>query len=185
MGGLLFRLAGLAPGLQSAVIGAGAVVLVALGAAGALFWENRTPWGLEAKRAELERAIETPETGWRDSYRAAEDGRLQWMAATDLCETQREKEQSEAADAVTRASEQRATAASAAFNQGYAAGRAVGLQQCGATPNAPEDDLGRPGGLPGPVGLRDGQTDLSALFGAGAYRPGGDPPGLPGGAERR
>lgn len=171
MAWLFSKLIGLTPGARSGVLGAGVVLLVFLGVALGLAWEHRTPWGLEAKRADLLAQIEAPETGWRARLETSERHRLAWMGATERCENQREKDQTEAADAIRRRSEEQDRASSAAFNQGYAAGRAVGLQQCGVQGNgyqAPSDGS-RPGGSPGVV--PDGQTDLARLFGTGSYIP--------------
>lgn len=179
---MIGALLSLSPAERLAAALGGASLLVISGAAGALAWEHRTPWGLEAKRAQLEDQIEAPITGWKARLHATEAQRDNWFSLYKKCENARSKEQSDAADAVTRASDQRAAASSAAFNQGYAAGRAVGLQRCGGN-LASQENSSDPGGVPGPGGLRDGETDLSSLFGVGSYQPGSAGAGGPGRAQ--
>lgn len=151
---------------------AGAGVLMAAGAALAIAVEHRAPWGLEAKRAKLEQAIENPENGWRLQVRSMTASRDEWRDAEKRCAAKRRDENTDAASAVTTASDGRARANSSAFNQGYAAGRAVGLQQCGANRAEEQNPRAGDGGEPGADRLRDGGEDLAAAFGAGAYRPG-------------
>lgn len=180
---MIAGLLALSPARRLAAALGGSAALIAAGVAGTIAWEHKSPWGLEAKRAQLEAHIEAPITGWRARLHQAEGLRDKWLGAYDKCEAKRLDEQSDAADAVTRASDQRAAASGAAFNQGYAAGRAVGLQRCGG--NHASQENGDPGssGVPGPGGLRDGETDLSGLFGSGAYKPGGADAGRAGRAQ--
>lgn len=153
----------------------GAGVLMAAGAGLAVAVEHRAPWGLEAKRAKLARQIDDPVTGLRAQVHAMTGDRDAWKAAEGRCAAARRKENAEASDAVETASDARARANGSAFNQGYAAGRAVGLQTCGAS----RDPEAHPSPDGGPVAgvVRDDGTDLAAAFERGAYRPGSPLPG--------
>lgn len=170
---MLTALLAMSPVRRLAVSLIGAGVLMALGAAGATFVEHRAPWGLEAKRAKLALQIDEPVKGYRARLHWMTADRDEWHRATDRCEAKRKSENTEAANAVSTASDDRARANGSAFNQGYAAGRAVGLQQCGASDANPNPV---PGAAPSPDGLRHDGTDLAASFGSGAYRPGGTLP---------
>ena len=180
---MIAALLALSPARRLAAALGGSAVLIAAGAAGTIAWEHLSPWGLEAKRAQLEERIEAPITGWKARLHQTEVSRDGWKSAAGQCEAQRLKEQSDAADAVTRASDQRAAASGAAFNQGYAAGRAVGLQRCGGNLASQQNGDHGPRRGSGPGGLRDGETDLSGLFGSGAYKPGGADAGRAGRAQ--
>lgn len=137
----------------------------AIALAGAVAWHCAPILGPAATMAR----INAEKADWKA---AAEDWQYTaetWQAATARCEGARDAEHDKAAKAVEQASEQRAVAVSSAFDQGWAAGRAVGRRQCGVTNNAQvlapiPDDGSSPGSL------RDG-ADLSEAFGRGAYRP--------------
>lgn len=164
----------LSPARKIAAALGGAAVLIALGAGLAIAWEHKAPWGLEAKRAALAHSIDNPENGFRVQLRSMTASRNDWKAAEGRCAAARRKENAEAAQAVTTASDDRARANGSAFNQGYAAGRVAGLQTCGANRENPNP---LPGPAPAADGVRDGGNDLAAAFGQGAYRPGSPLPG--------
>lgn len=166
---MLTALLALSPARKLIAAATGAGVLMAAGAAIAITIEHRAPWGLEAKRENLEQVIENPVDGLRLQLRSMESSRDGWKAAEARCAEQRRKDRTDATTAVQTASEDKVRANGSAFNQGYSAGRAVGLQQCGATQDE-ANPLGPDGSL-APDGLRD-ETDLAATFGATAYRPG-------------
>lgn len=147
----------------------GAAVLMAAGAGAAIAIEHRAPWGLETKRAKLEKAIENPVDGWRLQVRSMTASRDEWRDAEKRCAAARRKDNTDAASAVTTASDDKVRANGSAFNQGYAAGRAVGLQQCGA--RREEANPVGDGREPRPGVVRDDATDLAASFGQSAYVP--------------
>lgn len=168
----------LGPGKRLAAALGGSLALIAVGAGATIAWEHKAPWGLEAKRAALEARIQDPVTGYVARLKQAEDAATGWESAYRACEDTRQKEAGDAADAVSRASEIREASNGAAFNQGYAAGRAVGLKRCGGNIAPEENPSPGPGPVAGDGGLSNG-TDLSTLFGAGAYVPGRSSPAQP------
>ena len=140
---------------------------MATGAALTLVNDHLAPWGLERKRAVLDRALNDPASGARARLAAMTADRDGWKAANGRCEAKRTEEAAEASKAVSAASSVRQAASAGAFDQGYAAGRVAGRKSCGASNAKSGDDPGHPG----PGGVRD--QDGTAAWNAGAYRPGG------------
>lgn len=167
---MLTALLAMSPVRKLAVGLAGFAVVFLAGFGAAVSMEHKAPWGLGAKRAALALQIDEPVKGYRARLHWMTADRDDWKGAADRCEAKRKSENTEAANAVSTASDDRARANGSAFNQGYSAGRAVGLQQCGASDANPNPD---PGAAPSPDGVRHDGTDLAASFGSGAYRPGG------------
>lgn len=155
----------------------GAAVVFGAGFAAAEVYEHKVPWGLGPKRdAQAARAdgylreINKVPGGWRDLLQRMTDDRDGWREAEKRCGRLRIKERDARADAIATAGDEKAAAASGGFEQGYAAGRAVGLKQCGGA--RAQTDRSRPSGGPA-GGVPDNETDFGAAFNRRAYSPGG------------
>jgi len=138
-----------------------------VGAAGVLAWEHQTPFGLgskleksEARRFEI--AGELRQCG--DDKRAVIAETWRWSSAYDRIKKSRDDLAAQQARAVEVRAETTATRCRAAFDSGYAAGRALNTGDPTDEPNDPN----RPGGVADPGGVRD---DFAAAWRSGAVRP--------------
>lgn len=130
--------------------------------------------GVRADRLHAE--IHAPVDGWVARLEAANRDRDGWTAANARCEALRRTEAGAAADLVAEAADGRARASAGAFEQGYAAGRAVGRRSCtGGTDAKTADDAGDPVGDLVERVRHDGD-DFAAAWKRGAYQPGGAVP---------
>lgn len=170
--GLLSMIAGFNP----TVILAGAAAALVVGAAGAEIYEHKLDitvplvgWKIQGLGPKLEttRAALVQKTADYDALKA---NRQLWVDAQkkdlELILTLRKNGD----EAVNRASAAVTSAQGDAFNKGYAAGRVVGRNSCGATDANP---IPGPGGQPAADGVRG--DDLAAIWSAKAYRPAAAP----------
>lgn len=142
------------------IAGSGAALMTA----GAAAWDRMPVVGPHAKitglRAEL---ATTNKTLWQ---RTGE--REAWKARAGNCEDARRKERDLQAGNVTTGEADKSNASSAAFDSGYAAGRAVGRKQCEVKTDASQPN---PSGGPVPVPGRVSDDDVAA-WNASRYQPG-------------
>lgn len=142
------------------VAGSGAVLMVA----GAAAWDRMPVVGPHAKitglRAEVSKVNEEL---WR---RTGE--REAWKARAGNCEAKRREDRDRQAGNVTAGEQDKSNASSAAFDSGYAAGRAVGRKQCEVKTDASQPN---PSGGPVPVPGRVSDDGVGA-WNASRYQPG-------------
>lgn len=146
---------------------------LALGAAGGaaltLAWEHQTPFGLAAKleRAETKRDDNARDLAQCDADRKATVAETwRWSAAYDRIKASRDALSAQGARTVEARAEATAVRCRAAFDSGYAAGRALNPGDPTDDP-LPNPDPRDPGG-PDAGGVRD---DFSAAWRSGAVRP--------------
>lgn len=146
------------------------ILVFALGFGAAEVYEHKAPWGMKAQRDDLLADLgETRQAA--DSWKNNRDG---WVTyAEKVLEPEVVACRDAAASRVNAASDERAAAASRAFDNGFAAGRTAGRRSCGA-PDATPDPAGA--GQPVPGGVQPSGQTLAGRWADGAYRPAGDLP---------
>jgi hypothetical protein len=157
--------------LKAAAPAFGAVVLALVGSAGAEWIERTAPFGLRAQRDRAQALASVNAANWR-SMKADRDG---WRAAERRSEFQRRLEGENAAKALRATEAANVKAATNAFDQGVAFGRA--LAQSGQTAHA-QNPVTSPAAQPGRMRDDTGQ-DFAILWDRGAYRPGPSLPAQP------
>lgn len=146
-------------GLNRFALGAYVLLLMVVAALWFSFQHEHHRAGVEQTRADQ------ATRDWA-AMRDAITGPTGWRAAYNRLEAVREAEAKKAAALLAQASAQRAALTSDAFDQGYAAGRAVGRKSSGAPNAMPIPSPARPAG-----GVRDASDDFAASWSRGAYRP--------------
>lgn len=141
------------------VVGSGAALMVA----GAAAWDRMPIVGPHAKIIGLRGEVATvnkdlwTRTGEREA----------WRARAGKCEAFRVADRDRQAGNVTTGETDKTNASSAAFDSGYAAGRAVGRKQCEV-----KTDASQPNPSGGPVPVPGGlSNDGVAAWNAGGYKP--------------
>lgn len=142
------------------------VLAGSVGFAGAEVYEHKAPWGLGPKRDALYADVHGPK-GYLAQIQGWKDNRQGWVDAYGRCEAARAHENGLAGLNVTIESALRDQAASDAFDQGYAAGKAVGRKQAGAADAKTPDPGAAAGPHPGADSVRDPTDDFSAGWGHG------------------
>jgi len=156
---------------------AGAIALIAAGVAAAEVWEHQANFkvlfvhveGLGPQRDAQHQLAVTNATNWR----AMKADRDAWSAAWKALQLARDTEAVKASQAVSAASAAKTEASSDAFDNGYAAGRAVGHNSCGATNAKATPGASGAASTSQSGGVWDAGTDFRAQWQHGAYVPAG------------
>lgn len=139
----------------------------AAGGAAVLTWEHFSPWGLERKLTRAQDDLTTM-TISRDAFAAAHkdaaDETIRWRTAYERLEEARRQDMATAASAIDARAAAAAARCVAAFDSGYAAGRALR-----GNPDAPNPDPVVPGAGAGVV--RDDFRDAFRSAGPDPARP--------------
>lgn len=139
----------------------------AAGGAAVLTWEHFSPWGLDRKLTRAENALTTmtiSRDAFASSHKDAVDETIRWRTAYERLEEARRQDMAAAASAIDARAAAAAARCVAAFDSGYAAGRALR-----GTSDDPNPDP-VPGG-PGAGVVRDDFRDAFRAGGADPARP--------------
>lgn len=163
-----FKAARAASGLGPMLIAGGIAFGIGFGAAEV--YEHTAPWGLGPKRDALSREINDVPGGWKFRFEAMRGHRDNREEARKRCEEARAREAKDRKADVETAADERINAGRTGFDEGYAAGRAVGARACKKEEDDAESDLD--GGAPSPRGVPDPQGGWAPDWNDGRYDPG-------------
>lgn len=154
---------GLSPFRKLIASAAGFLVIFAIGFGAAEVYENKMPWGLKRQLV----TAQGQSLDWERASKGWEANRLGWLTYAKALERARGAENDNAAKAVDSCSKDVDAQSHTAYENGYAAGKRVGLRQGASNANP-----SLPAGLRPSVGVRDPAAGPDPFFGGDrAYVP--------------